>query len=159
MAITTIQADQLAGGFRRYPISDHGKLRFQYGKATQGAVAGDDGSMVEMFRLPPGRKRILPWLSRYSVSALGASRVMKVGLRAYFDRSVVGGTAQAENDDEFMSGIDVSSATANVAWPITLTGMKWDVFSRDEIMIFVTITGGTIPAVATFEMIMAYIYE
>jgi len=111
MAITTTNSDQLTEGFRKYPIDDHGKLRMQYAKVTQGAAAGDDGSFANLFKLPPGRKRILPFLSRYKVSALGSSRVMKVGYAAYQARPPAN-TAEVADDDALMSAIDVSSAVA-----------------------------------------------
>ncbi len=158
MAITTTNSDQLTDGYRKYPIDDHGKLRMQYAKATQGAAAGDDGSFMNLFKLPPGRKRIIPWLSRYKVSALGSSRVMKVGHAAYQARSAPN-AQEAADDDAFMSAIDVS---ANVVafWPLVYASpMKFDIFSSDEVLIYLTITGGTIPAAAVFEFWMAYIYE
>lgn len=159
MAITTTKAAELADGYRKYPIEDHGKLRFAYGKITQGAAAGDDGSFGIICKLPPGRKRILPFLSRYKVSALGSSRVMKVGHQAYRDRGEVSDTGEADDDDAFMSAIDVSSAVA-AFWPSAATSaLKFDIYSVDEVVIYLTITGGTIPAAATFEFAIAYIYE
>jgi hypothetical protein len=159
MAITTTKAAELADGYRKYPIEDHGKLRYAYGKITQGAAAGDDGSFGIIAKLPPGRKRILPRQSSYKVSALGASRVMKVGHRLYYDRGDVADAGEAENDSAFMSAIDVSSAV-NSAWPTAASSaLKYDIYSIGEVEIFLTITGGTIPAAATFEFLIAYLYE
>lgn len=158
MAVETLLSVQLAEGYRKYPIDDHGKLRFQYANAVQ-AVAGDDGSFVHLFKLPPGRKRILPHLSKYKVSALGASRVMKVGHGAYRANVLAAGVAAVDepaDDDAFMVSIDVSSAT-NAAW--TATSMKFDIYSMNEVLIYLTITGGAIDVGETFEFLMAYLYE
>lgn len=157
MAITEITSAQYAEDYRKYPIDQHGKLRFLYGKATQGAAAGDDGSSVKLFKLPQGRKRIITYLSRYKVSALGAARVMKVGYDAYYDRSAINSDPQPASDNAFMAGIAMTNAT-DALWPTT-AGIKYDIFSRDEVWIRATITGGTIPAAATFEMLLAYLYE
>lgn len=167
MAITTTYAAQVPeGGASRtadsavqvYPIDRHGKLRFIYGKVTQGAAAGDDGSFLYFAKLPTGRKRIIPYLCRYKLTALGAARVMKVGHAAYYDRSQVGAAQTAADDDAFMAAIDVSGAT-DALWPTTLPGIKFDMFSRDEIFLYATITGGTIPAAAVAQFLVAYLYE
>lgn len=159
MAIKTLIPAQLADDFRRYPIDQHGKLRFIFATVVNDAVAGDDGSMIKVGVLPFGRKRIIPWMSRYQVSAFGASRVMKIGHRAYYDRSDPSAAAQAEDDDAFASGIDVSAA-AQAFWPAGATGLfKFDMFSREPIEIFATITGGTVPANATANFAIAYLYE
>jgi hypothetical protein len=160
MTITTTKAAEMADGYRGYPINDHGKLRFQYGKVTQSATeAGDDGSFFQICKLPPGRKRILPYLSRYKVSALGSSRVMKFGHAAYLDRGDVSDAGEAANDSAFMSAVDVSSAV-NSQWPVLAASpLKYDIYSVGEVVLYGTITGGTIPVSATFEFIIAYIYE
>jgi hypothetical protein len=166
MSITTTYAVQTPeGGAGRtadsalqiYPIDRHGKLRFIYGKVTQGAAAGDDGSFLYFAKLPKGRKRIVPYLCRYKLTALGAARVMKVGHGAYYDRSAVGAVATAAVDNAFMSAIDVSGAT-DALWPTT-AGIKFDMFSRDEIWLYATITGGTVPAAAVAQFLVAYLYD
>lgn len=159
MAIKTLIPAQLVDDARVYPIDKHGKLRFMFATFANDAVAGDDGSMLKICVLPFGRKRIIPWLSRYQVSAFGASRVMKIGHRAYYDRSDPSAAAQAEDDDAFASGIDVSAA-AHAFWPTAAAGLfKFDMFSREPIELFATITGGTIPANATANFAVAYLYE
>lgn len=151
-----IKAANLAEGFRSYPTDDHGKLRFLYGKATNDTGAAlDAGSTVVIGELPSGRVRVLPYLSRYRVSALGASRVMAIGHKAYFDRGVPE-TAPAEplDADAFAGAIDVSSATN-----ASLTDVKFDLYSRRGVELIATVTGGTIPTGATFEFAIAYLYE
>ena len=159
MAIKTLIPAQLADGARIYPIDEHGKMRVQYATVQNDAVAGDDGSFVRICKLPPGRKRLMLPLCRYKVSALGASRVMKIGHRAYYDRSEPSATAQAEDDDAFASAIDVSAAV-NATFPVAAASpLKFDMFSREAFELFATITGGTIPAAATFEFQIVYVYE
>lgn len=163
MAITTTDSLQLSNDVsalagRKYPVDDHGKLRFQYGKVVQGAAAGDAGSFVNFFYLPPGRVRILPWLSRVRSSALGASRVLKIGHAAYYDRSVPSDVAAVvADDDAFAAGIDVSAAAEALALAGGL--LKYDIYSRGGVLVFGTVTGGTIPIAATLELILGYIYE
>lgn len=163
MAIIALQADAIKTGVRRYPIDDHGKLRFAWARVNNDTAAiGDDGSYADIFKLPPGRKRIVPWLSRYKVSgvAFGAARVMKIGHRAYYDRSDVSQAAQAENDSAIVSGVSVAAAaqgfiTGGAAGDI----FKYDIFSREEVGIFLTVTGGTWPIGSIIEIAMAYLYE
>lgn len=156
MAVTAQKAAELAAGARVYPVSDHGKLRFAYGKVTQSG-AGDATSTWEIAKLPPGRVRILPHLSRYKVSALGASRVMDIGHRAYYAASFTDTVAEAEDDNAFADNIDVSGAT-HATWPTT-AGLKFDMYSREGVTIYANVTGGTIPDGATGEFLIAYICE
>jgi hypothetical protein len=157
MAITITNSAQLADGYRRYPTEDHGKLRFLYGKVTQGAAAGDIGSTMIIGRLPPGRVRVLPYLSRYKASAWGAARTLSIGHAAYFDQTGVGDTGEPAAPAAFASAVDVSAAT-DAAFP-TLAGMKFDMYSRNGIEINATVAGGTIPVAATLEVCLAYITE
>lgn len=161
MAVKTITADALASGFRRYPIDDHGKLRYLMAKLTNTVDAGDDGSVGIIGRLAPGRKRILPWLSRYKVSGtvFGAARVMKIGHRAYDARSEAGVSQEPEDDDALASGIDVSAAAQNMLATGASGIFKFDMFSREEVELFLTITGGTWPVGSVVELAIAYLYE
>lgn len=156
MAITVTAAAELVAGARVYPIDKSGKLRFYHGKITQGAAAGDDGSSGTICVIPHGRARFIPYLSRYKVSALGAARVMKVGHELYYPLTSAE-TTEAQNLTLFMSAIDVSGAT-DALWPTT-AGIKYDVYSRSGITLTATITGGTIPAAATLEFLVAVIFE
>ena len=70
---TDIKAAQLEEAYRKYPIDDHGKLRFAYGKVTAAEALAANGTMA-LVSLPVGRKRILPHLSRITTSAFGAGR-------------------------------------------------------------------------------------
>jgi hypothetical protein len=167
MALTNTQSAEMAEGFRRYPIDSMGKFRFMHGLVTQGAAAGDDGSTVEFGFLPQGRVRVLLPFCWYKASALGAARVLKIGHRQYRSKYLAADTDTgteapviAEDDDAFISGIDVSAATRAAFTGAAATfPLKYDFFSYGGITLFGTVTGGTIPAAATIELMMAYVYE
>lgn len=153
--MATSYSAQMTEGFRKYPIDDHGKLRFQRGNVAALAVALASADQIEMFRLPPGRIRILPWLCRISTSAWGSSRTLSLGHRAYPTRPP-GETLEAEAGTAFLNALDVSSAVAAAAFGTT---MKYDIYSRTEVSVFATIGGGTMPVAATLDIMMAYLYE
>lgn len=160
MAVVAFTSEQLAPeglyAKRLYPIEDHGKLRFQYAyfKNLSGA-AGDATSTVELVKLPPGRVRLVPHLARLRSSAFGASRVLKIGHRAYSKGSM--SDLIAEDDDAFSSALDISAAAA-VANSLG-TQLKYDLYSVAGITVFATVTGGTIPTDAELEMWFPYVYE
>lgn len=157
MAVTVTKAAQIADGARKYPIDDHGKIRIMYGKITQ-VGAGDATSSWIIGSLPPGRVRVLPHLSRYKVSALGASRVMDIGHDAYTHLTEPADSAQtAAAPAAFADDIDVSGAT-HATFPTT-GGFKHDMYSRDGIQLRATVAGGTIPDGATGEFLIAYVCE
>lgn len=153
MAVTVTDAAQLAEGFRGDPRDKHGKLRFQYFKATQVGV-GDATSEFNLCKLPFGNVRVLPGLSRISCSALGASRTLDVGLRAYETKP--DGTLEAEDPDAFIADIDVSSAVAGVQLATTI---KHDVYSRTGAVVMAQVNDGTVPDAAVIEGYIAYLYE
>lgn len=149
-----INAAQLASDFRRYPIDDHGKLRFSYGKVTAAGALDANGTMGLLW-LPPGRKRVLPHLSRITTSAFGASRTLDVGHDAYMRRPP-DNDPEAADPDAFIDGLDVATAvTAGVVG----TALKFDLYSMDEILVYATVLGGTMPDGATVEILLAYLYE
>lgn len=154
MAVTVEDSAQLAEGYRGRPTDNHGKLRFAYFSFTQGAAAGDVNSEANLCKLPQGAKRILPGLSRVSTSAFGGGRTLDIGFRAY-DRQV-GEDLQAEELDALVDGMDVSSAVNGAAFG---TGIKYDVYSRTEMTVAAQVRGNSIPAGATIEGYVAYLYE
>jgi len=164
--MATLQSDQRQDGYRKYPIDDHGKLRFQYfsvGIITPITVAYAANDQVELFKLPPGRKRILPFLSRLQWTAFGASRTIDIGHRAYMKRPS-DNDLEVENVDAFIDGLDVSAAqTTPLAWAtpvdVNASQMKYDVYSLEEVTVYMSILGGTMPAAATLQGFCAYIYE
>lgn len=158
MAIKTLVPLSEASGFRRRPTDNHAKLRYLYWKIVNDAVAGDDGSFVELGTLPPGAVRLLPRMAQLRSSAFGAARVLKIGHRAYF--SADGQTSANdidEDDDAFSVGLDISAA-AFQASPFG-TAIKYDIYSKSGVRLFGTVTGGTIPAAAELEGYIPYAYE
>lgn len=151
------QSVQMVDGYRKRPVEDHGKLRYQYfdtGTLTAAYAANDQ---VDLCELPSGFKRIVPCLSRITSSALGAARTINLGHRAYMKRpSDNTDTTEAENGTAFIAGMDVSAAVNAAAWS---TVLKYDTYSLQEIGIYMTILGGTMPIGARIEGFLAYLYE
>lgn len=156
MAVLALVADQLAAGYRKYPIDLHGKLRYAYMSLAANPIAGDIASTIELCDLPPGRVRVLPNLSRLTCSAWGASCTLSIGYRAYSSSEVAGSTPNAEDVDDFMAAKDVSGALAAVVWS---TAIKYDVYSVAGVRVFGKIAGAVIPVNATLQLLMAYLYE
>lgn len=151
---TDYDALQLTEAHRKYPIDDHGKLRYQYASFTATeAVAAD--STIGLLWLPSGRKRILPHLSRITTSAFGAGRTLDVGHEAYMRRPP-DNDLEAADPDAFIDGLDVSSAVT--ATPVG-TALKFDMYSMAEVLVYATVLGGTLPVNGTVEVLMAYLYE
>lgn len=152
----TVDAVQLQEGYRRYPIDDHGKLRFQYASfVAASALAQND--TIGLFWLPPGRKRVLPHLSRVATSAFGSGRTLDVGHGAYLKRPP-GNSLEVEDVDAFVDGLDVSAQVTAGTFN-GVTGLKFDMYSLDETLVFATVLGGTMPQNATLEILLAYLYE
>lgn len=157
--MVVFQSDQRQDGYRKYPIDDHGKFRLQYfsvGIITPIAVALAANDQVELFKLPPGRKRVLPHKSRIAFSAFGAGRTINIGHRAYTKRPP-DNDVEPENATAFISGLDVSAASGNP--PQWSNAMKYDMYSYDEAVVFMTVLGGTLPIGGTVSGYMAYVYE
>lgn len=153
MAVTNQDSAQFDSE-RLYPVENGGKLRIAYFEFTQGVAAGDAASTAELCRLPMGRIRIIPQLSRIAFSAFGASRVLDVGFRAY---TTEGNAAVAEAANALANDIDVSSADADGV-PIGAL-LKWDLFSTKGVTVFAQVAGGTIPAAATLKGYIIYVAE
>lgn len=155
------KSDQFQDGYRKYPVDDHGKYRIQYfsvGVITPIVTPFASGDQIDLFKLPPGRKRLLPHASRIKFSAFGAARTLSLGHRAYNKRPAgQSGDVEVENATVFINAKDVSAAlTTPGAWSDML---KYDMYSLDEAFVFATLGGGTMPAGATLEGYLAYIYE
>lgn len=148
-----IGSAQIATDYRKHPIDDHGKLRYAYAKVTAAEALAANGTMA-LFYLPPGRKRVLPQMSRITTSAFGAGRTLDLGHAAYTKAAPA--TQEAEDVDAFLDGKDVSAAVTADALGDAL---KYDMYSTDEVLVFATVLGGTMPANATVEVLLAYLYE
>lgn len=156
MATVLVKPLSEADGFNRRPTDSFGKLRFLYFKCVNTLGDGDAGSIVEFGWLPPGAVRILPAFARLRCTAFGASRVLKIGHRKYMTADESADVA--EDDDAFSSGLDISAALASVASPMGAT-IKYDVYSKQAIRLFGTVTGGTYPNNAELEGYVGYLYE
>ena len=156
----TINADQLADGYRRYPIDDHGKLRFQAFSVAALGTALSANDTIGLVWLPPGRKRILSHLSKIKTSAFGAGRTLDLGHDAYLKRPVgVGsGSTEAADPDALIDGLDVSSAV-NAVFTEPSGDLWFDMYSLDKVLLYATVLGGTMPVGGTMSGLIAYLYE
>lgn len=153
MAVTNTQSAELALTRKDFR-GDGGKTRYLYFKATQGAAAGDAGSTFDLGRLPFGSVRILPGASLITCSALGASRTLDIGHRAYETRGGVDSTVEAEDLDALVANVDVSSAIASVKLSSVI---KFDLHSRSGVLLVAQVNDGTIPIAAVLEGYIAYV--
>lgn len=163
MAVLTLRSTQepVSGGVydpRLYAFDQIAKVRYARGSITVGAAAGDIGSTIDLLRIPQGRVRVIPHLSKIWCSAFGAARTLDLGFRAYYGSD--GKTAVAEAGTQLAAAIDVSGA---LAASIINTTEKIDFFSQASVdektkgpILFGTVAGGTIPAAATLAVWLAY---
>ena len=159
MAVLTIQSDQIVAhtpAINAEPqmnVERIAKLRtlFFNVPATSVTAAGDIGSVLELCRIPYSRIRLFPCLSRYTVSAWGASRTLKFGTRSY---TTEGNVTVAEDFTSYnATGLDVSAAVAaQTLSPL----LKYDLFSRAGITFAAQVSGGTIPVGATLSGVLVY---
>lgn len=152
---TDYNADQLAEDYRKYPIDDHGKLRFGYFSVAALTEALAASSTIGLLWLPPGRKRIIPHLSRITTSAFGAGRTLDLGHGSYLRRPP-DNDAEDADPDAFIDGLDVENAVTAQAWS---TDLKFDMYSMNEPLLYATVLGDTMPVGATLEGFVAYLYE
>lgn len=143
-------------GIANFVVDEGAKLRFKVFDYTQAAVSPGSTTTLSFQDLPSGRVRILPNFCRFSVTALGAARVLNIGLGAY---TAVDGTTVAAVTNNIASAIDVSAAT--ITTPATTAGAApfVDALARSAPRVLGTVTGGTIPAGAVFRGIIAYLID
>lgn len=155
MAVLALTSNQTTPETRGNVKENHSKVRFAHFNLDAVAVAGDANTTIELCKLPPGPVRVIPELSRVKNSAFGASRVLKIGHRAYQNRDNPSLAQIAEDDDAFGSALDMATATTQKVG----SAVKFDVYSKEGITVFATVTGGTIPVGATLDGFIAYTYE
>jgi len=131
----SVQMTAIAAATIQYPIDIYGKMRISYFSYVA-VGASTTPNTYDLFKLPPGRVRVLPPLCRLTHDAWGAARVLDLGNRAYTGEQ---NAAVAEVDNEYANNIDISSAGAAVAWA---TLLKVDLFSMTGITVFGTVSGG-----------------
>ena len=118
---------------------EHGRVRVRAFDFTQ-VGAGADGDTVTLCQLPGGTARVLG--VKIVNSALGASRVIKVGHTGYTNLSNV---AVAADDDAFLASTSVAAAGS-------INGVAASkISSKTGLTVQATITGGTIPDGATLN--------
>lgn len=155
-AVENYSSAQLVEGYRKYPIDEHGKLRFLYFNVPALTVTGDADSTYELGNLPPGRVRVLPCLSRITTSAYGSSRTLDVGHAAYQKRGDPAEDFEALNYEAFIANMDISSAVAAAAFS---TALKYDLYSVAGVKLVARVQAGTSPIGATMSGLLAYLYE
>lgn len=114
---------------------------------VHGAAAGDIGSTVDLWFIPPGRYWAMLAQSLLERTALGAARTFAIGFRAYTDDQ---GVAVAESANAFDAALDYSGAGSSVLGAdIAAKSAKKKLFATSTgVVIFATVAGGTIPAAA-----------
>lgn len=153
MAVTETDSAQLAPTFRGDPRDKHGKFRIAYFSCTQVGV-GDTGSEFNLCKLPPGNVRVLPHLSRYSLSALGSARTLDIGFRAHQTQG--DGTLEAEDPDALVANVDAENAISAAA---ISTAIKFDLYSVKGVTVMAQVNDAGIPDGATLEGFIAYVCE
>lgn len=139
----------------------HGRLRIERFTFTQGQfattpAAGDAGSTARLVLLPAGRCRVFMSLSYLHSSAFGASRTLDIGWKAHTD---LDGNAVVADPNGLRAAIDVASAGSKAMTGTIGLGETKQFLSRDEIEIFATVAGGTIPLNATLTGHLVYVKD
>lgn len=162
MAVTTENSTQYANTQADPRVMNptheaHGRVRIARFNFTQGASAGDAGSIARLVKLPKGKVRVILPLSRVAFSAMGASRTMDLGWEAY--RADDGSGDVAEDPNGLDDGVDVSSAGSVIPGG-TLGGDETALFeSLDGVVLTAQVNDGTIPAAATLDGYVAYVMD
>ena len=162
MAVTTENSTEYANVVASPPVMNktadwHGRMRLMFFEFTQGAAAGDAGSIARMVKLPAGKVRVILPLSRIAFSAMGAARTMDLGWEAYNDDD--GNDAVAADPNGLDDGVDVSGA-GSVNPGGTVGGAETYLFeSAEGVVLTAQINDGTIPAAATLKGYIVYVVD
>lgn len=161
MAVTTENSDEYARivavpGKVNPTHAWHGRMRIGYFNFTQGAAAGDAGSVARLIKLPAGKVRVILPLSRIAFDALGAARTMDLGWEAYTNDD---GTAVAADPNGLDDGVDVSGAgSVNPAG--TVGDHETYLFeSQDGVVLTAQFNDGTIPAATNVSGYFIYVVD
>lgn len=157
MAVLANISTQMTPDVRLRPLDQHGKIRIDFFDvpAANTPVIGDANTTFELCILPPGAVRVLPNMSRVSMSAQGAARTLSIGHRSYAKRPPDNAN-EAENDSAFVNAMDVSGAVSAAAFS---TVLKYDLYSLAGVTVFARVKGGTTPVGTTLSGYIAYVYE
>ncbi len=162
MAVTTENSVEYGNHVASPPVMNktadwHGRLRLMFFEFTQGAAAGDAGSIARLVKLPAGKVRVILPVSRIGFSALGAARTMDVGWEAYNDDD--GNNAIAADPNGLDDGVDVSAAGAVNPTGIVGGAETYLFESTAGVVLSAQINDGTIPAGATIKGYFVYVVD
>lgn len=108
---------------------------------TQATAAGDDGSSIVLPKMPPNVRIILSQ-STVLFAAYGAARTLDLGWLAYVDKS---GTDIVADPNGLADGVDVSAAGHAFWWDAPTSAVESKLFDGSNVILSVTVVGGTIP--------------
>lgn len=153
MAVTTEKSSQLARIESTPPKVNpthhwHGRERFYEANFTQGAAAGDAGSIARLLTLPAGKVRLVLWKSRIATSAFGVARTLDLGWEAYTKDD---GSAVAASPNGLDAGQDVAAAGAYTPIGTLGAGETMLFESKGGVTLTARVNAGTIPAAATID--------
>lgn len=170
MAVTTQNGTEYAAVYVTKPpalVSTavwHGRVRQAFVSHTQSG-AGDAGSSVALFKLPPGTVRLILPLSYLYVNWTTASATLDLGWDAY---TALDGTAVAADADGLINGLDVDTAdvygfeelTASAGAGATTANAYAPVFtSRDGVVIRATSTDVALADASALAGVLTYVQD
>jgi hypothetical protein len=160
MTVNVYDPLSAAAGYLKRPIDNHGKLRTIYGKVVA-AIAGDIGSTINMGILPPGAVRLRLNGCNLINSAWGAGATLNIGYAPYRfrqDQAALNDGIDAGSANALGAAISMAAAPGTrTPWQATM--MKYDFYSLAGVSIIGTVAGAIMPAAATLEWWMEYVYE
>ncbi len=166
MAVTTEKSLQLTnrdGSASAPPVPNKvyevgGTWRWSKYDFTQGALAGDANSTMDLVKIPAGTSMIVKTLSRLKRSAFGAARTLNIGHTGY---TKTDGTVVAAAADVIEDGLDVSAAGQSFLGVGTnaATLETFEIDAKGELLIQAIVLGGTIPAAATLNGWICFVHN
>ena len=149
MAITAQESDFFTPP--RRTSESHGRVRIAHVTHTQKGE-GAAGSTIDLWRVPPGRVRILSYLSRVRTSAFGAGRQLDVGHTGY-----AGPNANQTLPDAGALHDGKAVGSAGAFAPDATDTLLID--STAGTTLRATLVGGTIPDGASIEATFLYVAD
>ncbi len=146
------QKDASAVGKRADSLDVDAKLHMAYVLYTHDAAQGAGTGEIDMFRLPPGRLRIIPDLCRLVTSAFATNADLHIGTRAFTN---LDGTAVAEDDNRFADNLDAGGGALDQTLPLPAAGQA-DLNSREGIDVYAMVDTGNIETGDTIGLMCVY---
>lgn len=120
-------------------------------------AAGAGTGEINLVRLPAGKIRVYPQLSRIAISAGGTSSTLDLGHRAFTNAD---GTAVAEDHDEWIADHDFAGGALAEAFMSGITAATLETDAEydtvDGLTIFATVADGNIEDGDTIDGYIAY---